>query len=145
MFLFQDTVDPKDIETISLAAVPESNPSDPVGSVSEIAAIAGTSSSPDISLGLFSPKNIDSDEELDLLNDMIQTSQFHHPHHRAFQVRFVISYSNKRKIVIFFSLIRGFLKTILTWVFPVNIGSPNCIRGCSWINDFLFEPLSVLP
>jgi hypothetical protein len=28
----------------------------------------------------------DSDDDLSILTDMIQTSQFHHPHHRAFQV-----------------------------------------------------------
>lgn len=29
-----------------------------------------------------------SDDDLSILNDMIQTTQFHHPHHRAFQVIF---------------------------------------------------------
>jgi hypothetical protein len=28
-----------------------------------------------------------SDEELGILSDMIQTAQFHHPHPRSFQVR----------------------------------------------------------
>lgn len=31
-------------------------------------------------------KTIEADEDLSILADMIQTTQFHHPHHRAFQV-----------------------------------------------------------
>lgn len=47
-------------------------------------AVAGTSSE---ASGTSALKDFESDEDLELLTDMIQTSQFHHPHHRAFQVR----------------------------------------------------------
>lgn len=86
MLLLQDAVNPKDIDNLSLGNVPDS-----IGSESDIGSVAGTSTNqntpPDLSL----LKNIDSDDELDILNDMIQTSQFHHPHHRAFQVSFFFS------------------------------------------------------
>lgn len=70
-----------------MAPVPESSPAGPIGTETDIAAVAGTSSNQDSPTDISLLKNIDSDDELDILNDMIQTSQFHHPHHRAFQVR----------------------------------------------------------
>lgn len=56
----------------------------PLSSVLNVeSAVAGTSSE---ASGTSVLKDFDSDEDLELLTDMIQTSQFHHPHHRAFQV-----------------------------------------------------------
>lgn len=67
-------MNPKDIENLS--------------SVLEGENAAGGPSSE----GATTRKQLDSEEELDILNDMIQTSQFHHPHHRAFQVSHSLNY-----------------------------------------------------
>lgn len=69
--MFQDSVSSKDIEDISLSSVLDAE--NAVGGATAEEALAGQ-------------KELDSEEEFDLLSDMIQTSQFHHPHHRAFQV-----------------------------------------------------------
>ncbi|KAK9695215.1 bZIP Maf transcription factor [Popillia japonica] len=68
----QEGVSAKEVENINLS---QSSPS-------EIASGAATSSES----GLSGNKDNYSEEE-SLLDSMIQTSQFHHPHHRAFQSR----------------------------------------------------------
>lgn len=74
----QEAINAKEVDNIELPSALEAD-----NNISEAdAAIATASSKDEAKTG----KDLDSDEELDLLTDMIQTSQFHHPHHRAFQV-----------------------------------------------------------
>lgn len=77
MFLLQEVINAKEIESIELPSALETE------EIGEAEAAIATASSKESVTTL---KDLDSDEELDLLSDMIQTSQFHHPHHRAFQV-----------------------------------------------------------
>lgn len=93
----QESVNQKEVDCLSLgpnvgepiASISESSPrsisasSDGVAASSSAASSCTSTSSSNRG---FPSKELDSDEELDLLTDMIQTAQFHHPHPRAFQV-----------------------------------------------------------
>ncbi|XP_022900817.1 segmentation protein cap'n'collar isoform X2 [Onthophagus taurus] len=68
----QEGVDPKEVENINLTG-------DPADEDLGLSAAAGLDSAASTS------KDLESEE--DILSEMIQTSQFHHPHHRAFQSR----------------------------------------------------------
>lgn len=94
----QESVNQKEVDCLSLgpnvgepiASISESSPrsisasSDGVAASSSAASSCTSTSSSNRG---FPSKELDSDEELDLLTDMIQTAQFHHPHPRAFQSR----------------------------------------------------------
>lgn len=94
----QEGVNAKEIENISLVAdadllptqplntsesalvtVPEASPAGPVGTDTDTTAIN------DSTANLI--KDLETDEDFNILSEMIQTTQFHHPHHRAFQSR----------------------------------------------------------
>lgn len=76
-------VNAKELENNITTTADESSPTTPVIPVASDP-VATDSDPTQLESAL---KEIDSEEELDFFSNMIQTSQFHHPHHRAFQSR----------------------------------------------------------
>ncbi|KAK5639051.1 hypothetical protein RI129_011543 [Pyrocoelia pectoralis] len=67
----------------SLVSLPEASPAGPVGTDTDTNAVLENSTANLI-------KDLEADEDFNIFPEMIQTPQFHHSHHRAFQSRMPI-------------------------------------------------------